>query len=67
LAEIGVSPHVIEACLNHRSGEIRGIARVYNRHGYEREQLAALTAWAKRLAEIASGEKAAGNVVPLRA
>lgn len=67
LADLGVSPHVIEACLNHRSGVIKGIARTYNRHGYEREQLSALTAWAAKLREIASGEKAAGNVVPLRA
>lgn len=30
MAGLGVAPHVIEACLNHRSGVIKGVASVYN-------------------------------------
>ena len=32
MAEIGVAPHIIERALNHRSGVIRGVAAIYNRH-----------------------------------
>ena len=67
MAEIGVPPHVVEAVLNHKSGTIRGIAKVYNRFSYQPEMRSALEAWSRRLAEIASGEKAAGNVVHLQA
>jgi len=58
MAEIGIAPHVIEAVLNHKSGVIKGIAATYNRHTYLPEQRAALTAWARRIEEIATGEKA---------
>lgn len=62
MAEIGIAPHVIEAVLNHKSGVIKGIAATYNRHTYLPEQRLALTAWARRIEEIATGEKAE-NVV----
>jgi len=52
LAGLGVAPHVIEACLNHRGGTIKGIARVYNRHPYAVEKRAALDQWADALARI---------------
>jgi len=32
MAGLGVQPHVIEAVLNHRSGQIRGVAATYNRY-----------------------------------
>jgi integrase len=49
LAALGVQPHIIEACLNHRSGVIRGLARTYNRHSYDGEKRAALEQWATHI------------------
>ena len=46
MARLGVEPHVVEAVLNHRSGTITGVARIYNRHSYGPERRAALEAWA---------------------
>ena len=34
MASLRVQPHVIEAVLNHASGTIKGVARIYNRHTY---------------------------------
>jgi integrase len=31
MAKLGVAPHVVEAVLNHKSGQVRGVAAVYNR------------------------------------
>jgi integrase len=47
MAALGVGPHVIEAALAHRSGTIKGVARIYNRHGYEDEKRQALNLWAE--------------------
>src|SRR5215203_7023211 len=49
MARIGVAPHVIEKVLNHASGQISGVAAVYNRHGYEAEKRDALEGWAKHV------------------
>ena len=46
MARLGVPVHVIEAVLNHRSGQISGVAAVYNRHSYLPEKRRALEAWA---------------------
>jgi integrase len=64
MASLGIAPHVVEAVLNHKSGTIKGVAKVYNRYSYMPEKRAALDAWARRLHEIVTGEKAA-NVVEL--
>ena len=53
MAGLGVQPHVIEAVLNHRSGVIRGVAAVYNRHSYSAEKKAALDPWAAHIAALA--------------
>lgn len=53
MAELGAQPHVIEAVLNHSYGS--QVARTYNRHSYEAEKRAALSAWADRLAGIVNG------------
>ena len=45
MAGLGIAPHVVDKILNHVSGTIRGVAAVYNRHGYEVERAAALDAW----------------------
>jgi integrase len=66
MARLGVAPHVIEAVLNHRSGQVKGIARVYNRYGYREEVARALAVWADHVERLL-GEKPAGNVVPMLA
>ena len=56
MAEMGVLPHVVETVLNHRSGTIRGVARVYNRYSYAAEKREALDKWAARVAAIVGEE-----------
>ena len=45
LAEMGIAPHVIERLLNHVSGQISGVAAVYNRASYIAEMRDALERW----------------------
>jgi integrase len=52
MARLGVAPHVIEKVLNHVSGEISGVAAVYNRHGYTAEKREALTQWSLFIASL---------------
>lgn len=42
LAELGVAPHIIERILNHITGSISPLARIYNRATYHKEMRAAL-------------------------
>jgi integrase len=49
MARLGVAPHVIERVLNHISGQISGVAAIYNRYAYESEKRKALGQWAKHL------------------
>jgi integrase len=65
MAELGVTPHIVEAVLNHVSGHKAGIAGVYNRASYEREKRAALAMWADHM--LAAVEGRAGNVLAIRA
>ena len=46
MAEIGIAPHIVEACLNHISGARAGVAGVYNRAAYAAEKKSALERWA---------------------
>jgi hypothetical protein len=55
LADIGITPHVIEQILNHQSGHKRGPAGIYNRSSYEREVKAALALWADHIRSIVDG------------
>lgn len=55
MAEIGIQPHVIEACLNHISGFRAGVAGVYNRAAYDKEKRNALDRWAEHFVSIVSG------------
>jgi len=64
MADIGVLPHIIEACLNHVSGHKAGVAGTYNRSTYEKEKRHALNLWAEYLASIVAGERS--KVVPIR-
>ncbi|MEN5278189.1 site-specific integrase [Brucella sp. TWI432] len=49
MADLGVMPHIIEACLNHISGFRSGVAGVYNRATYEPEKRAAMVQWVNTL------------------
>ena len=49
MAQLGISPHVIEKVLNHTSGSLAGVAGVYNRFGYGPEKRHALETWAGHL------------------
>jgi hypothetical protein len=51
--------------LNHKSGTIKGVAKVYNRHQYAAEKRQALNAWAQHVQAIIK-HSTAPNVVPLR-
>jgi integrase len=53
MARLGVAPHVVEACLNHRSGTVRGVAAVYNRYSYSTEKRESLNVWAAHVARCA--------------
>ena len=65
MAALGVAPHIIEAAINHKSGIIRGVAAIYNRHDYGAEKRAAMDTWARHLERIVSGEEE-GKVVEIR-
>jgi hypothetical protein len=56
MAEMGIAPHVVDKLRNHVSGSIRGVAAVYNRHGYTDERRRALDAWAHRRSAIVDDE-----------
>jgi integrase len=63
MASIGVSPHVIEATLNHISGFRAGVAGTYNVEQYAKEKAAALIQWAEHVERVATGQTA--KVVPI--
>jgi integrase len=65
MAGLRVLPHVVDRILNHTSGTIRGVARVYNRFEYIDERKAALEAWGRKVDAIVSGDTGS-NVVSLR-
>jgi integrase len=64
MARLGQPVHVVEAVLNHRSGTIRGVARVYNRHDYAAEKRTALEAWARHV-EMLLANKPGDNAIEL--
>ena len=52
LAKLGVVPHVKERVLNHLTGELGGIAGVYDVYSYLAEKREALEKWSQRIGEI---------------
>jgi len=62
--ELGVLPHVVEACLGHVSGFRGGVAGTYNLALYRSEKRAALERWADCLLAWVEGRES--NVVTLR-
>jgi integrase len=65
MAGLNFPPHVVDKVLNHASGKIRGVARVYNRFEYREERRAALEAWGRYITALVS--EAPANIIPLRA
>ncbi len=65
MADLGVAPHVIEAILNHISGQKAGVAGIYNRSTYSAEKRAALELWAGHLQTVIA-QADGGNVTKLR-
>jgi integrase len=57
MADIGIEPHIIEACLNHFSGHRRGVAGIYNRSSYERAVTAALARWSEHVLAMVEGRE----------
>jgi integrase len=63
---IGVFPHIVEACVNHVSGPSKGgVAGVYNKAQYWPERVNAMNRWADHVAAIVAGT-ADSNVVPFQ-
>ncbi|MDX0136122.1 DUF4102 domain-containing protein [Sinorhizobium meliloti] len=56
MARLGVPVHVIEAVLNHQSGTIKGVAKIYNRYEYLDEKRRALADWAEHVKRIGAAE-----------
>lgn len=52
LAEIHIAPHIIEKILNHASGQLGGLAGVYNRYQYLDEKREALHAWGDHVQKV---------------
>ena len=65
MAELGVLPHIIEACLNHISGHKSGVAGVYNRATYLPEKKKAFDQWAHHIKTIVA-QATGANVTALK-
>jgi hypothetical protein len=52
MAKLKVEPWVVEKVLNHQTGQLSGVAGVYNRWGYLDEKREALEKWATHLSRI---------------
>jgi integrase len=64
--QLGVAPHVVEACLGHISGFKSGVSGVYNKATYLDERRRALERWAAFIDGIVSGKMQPAKVVKLR-
>ena len=65
MADIGITPHIIEEILNHVSGHKGGVAGIYNRSSYDREVRAALAMWEDHIhALVDGGERKVLNFTP---
>lgn len=52
MAKIGVTPHVIDAVTNHKSGVVSGVGATYNRYTYLNEKRDALEQWANHVDKL---------------
>jgi hypothetical protein len=62
LARLGFDSIVVDMLLAHQAAKLRGVAAVYQRHEFAKEQAAALDAWA---AHVIQSGAAAANVIKL--
>jgi integrase len=53
MAQLQVQPHIIERVLNHSTGTISGLGKIYNRHTYFNEMKSALTLWHSKILVLA--------------
>ena len=51
MARLKVEPWVVEKVLNHQTGQLSGVAGVYNRWGYLDEKREAIESWAAHLTD----------------
>jgi integrase len=56
MANIGVAPHIVEACVNHISGAKASVAGVYNKAAYAPEKQSAFECWARYVALVVDPE-----------
>lgn len=63
MGDIGIAPHIVEACLNHISGARAGVAGIYNRAEYASEKRIAFDCWATHVEQIVAGGALPSNVV----
>ena len=52
MAALGIAPHVVDKILNHSSGKIAGVAKIYNRFEYLPERKMALDTWAHHVKSL---------------
>lgn len=52
VARLKAPPHVVEKILNHTTGEISGVALIYNRYGYIDEKREALDTWSDYIQNV---------------
>ena len=64
MAELGIPPHIVEACLNHVSGARAGVAGTYNRAAYSDEKKLALERWADHVEGLVTSRTS--KVVPMK-
>src|SRR5258708_38803539 len=64
LQALGFSIEIAEACVNHTSGTLRGVAKVYGRHKYLAEKTSAFATWARHVDGLVNGTVGA-NVIPI--
>jgi hypothetical protein len=64
MGELGVSPWVIELCLNHISGTRAGTAGTYNRSKLEADKAIAWAQWSDCLTAAIENRKS--NIRPLK-
>jgi integrase len=65
MGDLGVLPHVVEAVINHISGQKAGVAGIYNRALYWPERRQALDLWAAHIEALVAGA-ATSNIISLR-
>jgi integrase len=57
MAKLGVPPHIADLILNHKSGEIQGVAAIYNRFEYLDDRRDALVKWGQYVEDLLTGKK----------